>query len=100
MMFREQDRLWAALIMPAVLVALTLTFSRNAWVGACAGISLLFLLRDFRLVAVVPWQPHCFLPSLRANRRSPLFTFRLNDPTNMDRLAMIRSGLRIIKDDP
>ena len=27
---------WAALILPAVLVALALTLSRNAWVGACA----------------------------------------------------------------
>jgi len=100
-MFREQDRLWAALIMPAVLVALTLTFSRNAWVGACAGISLLFLLRDFRLVAVVPVAAALFLAFAPAPIADRLYsTFRLNDPTNMDRLAMIRSGLRIIKDDP
>jgi len=100
-MFREQDRLWAALIMPAVLVALTLTFSRNAWVGGCAGISLLFLLRDFRLVAVVPVAAALFLAFAPAPIADRLYsTFRLNDPTNMDRLAMIRSGLRIIKDDP
>ena len=100
-MFREQDRLWAALIMPAVLVALTLTFSRNAWVGACAGISLLFLLRDFRLVAVVPVVAALFLAFAPAPIADRLYsTFRLSDPTNMDRLAMIRSGLRIIKDDP
>jgi len=100
-MFREQDRLWAALIMPAVLVALTLTFSRNAWVGACAGISLLFLLRDFRLVAVVPVAAALFLAFAPAPIADRLYsTFRLSDPTNMDRLAMIRSGLRIIKDDP
>jgi O-antigen ligase len=100
-MFRKQDRLWAALIMPAVLVALTLTFSRNAWVGACAGISLLFLLRDFRLVAVVPVVAALFLAFAPAPIADRLYsTFRLSDPTNMDRLAMIRSGLRIIKDDP
>jgi len=100
-MFRAQDRLWAALIMPAVLVALGLTFSRNAWVGACAGISLLFLLRDFRLVAVVPVVAALFLAFAPAQIADRLYsTFRLNDPTNIDRVAMIRSGLHIIKDDP
>ena len=100
-MFRPQDRLWAALIMPAVLVALALTFSRNAWVGACAGISLLFVLRDFRLVAIVPVAAALFLAFAPAQIADRLYsTFRLSDPTNIDRLAMIRSGLRIIKDDP
>jgi O-antigen ligase len=100
-MFRPQDRVWAALIMPAVLVALALTFSRNAWVGACAGISLLFLMRDFRLVAVIPVVAALFIafaPTPLSNRLYS--TFSLTDPTNVDRLAMIRSGLRIIEDDP
>jgi O-antigen ligase len=100
-MFRAQDRLWAALIMPAVLVALALTFSRNAWVGACAGISLLFVLRDFRLVAVVPVVAALFLAFAPAQIADRLYsTFRLTDPTNIDRVAMIRSGFHIIKDDP
>ena len=54
LMFRRRDRVWAALVLPAVVVALALTLSRNAWVGACAGIGMLFLLRDFRLVALLP----------------------------------------------
>ncbi len=100
-MFRSQDRLWAALIMPAVLVALALTFSRNAWVGACAGISLLFVLRDFRLVAVVPVVATLFLAFAPAQIADRLYsTFRLSDPTNIDRVAMIKSGVHIIKDDP
>jgi O-antigen ligase len=100
-MFRSQDRLWAALVMPAVLVALALTLSRNAWVGACAGISLLFLMRDFRLVAVVPVAATLFLAFAPPQIADRLYsTFRLTDPTNIDRVAMFRSGLRIIKDDP
>jgi O-antigen ligase len=100
-MFKPQDWLWAALIMPAVLVALALTFSRNAWVGACAGISLLFVLRDFRLVALVPIVAALFVvfaPVQLSNRFYS--TFSLTDPTNADRLAMIRSGIHIVKDDP
>src|SRR5918992_4359070 len=53
-MFRKQDRIWPLLIMPALIVALVTTLSRNAWIGACAGIGLLFLIRDFRLIAFVP----------------------------------------------
>lgn len=100
-MFRRQDRIWAAIIMPAMLVALALTFSRNAWVGACAGIGLLFLLRDFRLVALLPVGAALFLALAPAQISERLYsTFSLTDPTNVDRLAMIKSGLRIIKDDP
>jgi O-antigen ligase len=100
-MFRSEDRLWAALIMPAVLVALALTLSRNAWVGACAGISLLFILRDFRLVALVPVAAALFLALAPAQLADRLIsTFRLSDPTNIDRMAMIRSGMHIIEDNP
>jgi O-antigen ligase len=101
LMFRSEDRLWAALIMPAVLVALTLTLSRNAWVGACAGISLLFILRDFRLVALVPVAAALFLALAPAQLADRLIsTFRLSDPTNVDRMAMIRSGMQMIEDYP
>ena len=31
--FGTRDRLWPALVMPALIVALTLTFTRSAWVG-------------------------------------------------------------------
>jgi putative inorganic carbon (HCO3(-)) transporter len=100
-MFRRQDRTWTAAVLPALLVALALTMSRNAWVGACAGIGLLFLLRDFRLVALLPVVAAVFLAFAPAPVSERLYsTFSLSDPSNRDRLAMIRSGLRIIKDDP
>jgi O-antigen ligase len=100
-MFRRHDRMWAALVMPAVLVALALTFSRNAWVGACAGISLLFVLRDFRLMALLPVVAAIFIAFAPAAITDRLYsTFDLKDPTNRDRVAMLRSGLRIIEDHP
>ena len=40
--------------MPALAVAVALTFTRSAWVGACAAAALLFSLKDFRLLAVLP----------------------------------------------
>ena len=94
-------------------MALAATLSRNAWVGACAGIGLLFLIRDFRLVALLPVAAAVFIafaPSALSDRLYA--TFSLTDvrngsrtteasvQSNRDRLAMVRSGLRMIKDDP
>ena len=51
-LFGESERTWAALVMPALVVAVALTFTRTATVGACAAAALLFALKDFRLLAV------------------------------------------------
>ena len=112
-MFRREDRMWAALVLPALLVALALTLSRNAWVGACAGIGVLFLLRDFRLVALLPVAiglSIAIAPAPVTERLYSMFQIQnyvsSSDTTvatvesNRDRLAMIRSGLRIIGDHP
>ena len=40
--------------MPALVVALALTFTRSAWVGVFAGVGVLFMLKDRRLVGVLP----------------------------------------------
>jgi len=100
-MFRRQDKAWASIVMPALLVALALTMSRNAWVGVCAGIGLLFLLRDFRLVALLPVAAALFISFAPAPLTDRLYsTFNLEDPTNRDRVEMMRSGWRMIKDHP
>ena len=100
-MFAKHHRTWAALVLPALVLALGFTFTRSAWVGACVGIGLLFLLRDFRLLALLPVAAGIFLAIAPANLTARLYsTFSLTDPSNRDRVAMMRSGLRIIKDDP
>jgi O-antigen ligase len=112
-LFRTSDRTWAALVMPALVAALAVTLSRNAWVGACAGIALLLIMRDFRLIALLPVVAVVFLAVAPAPLADRLYsTFRLNAfrhdsatteaslESNRDRLAMVRTGLHIIKDDP
>jgi len=113
LLFRREERVWAALIMPALLVVLALTASRNAWVGACAGIGLLFLLRDFRLLGLVPVAVGLFIALAPAPITERFYSmFRVEDlvadsetsaataQSNRDRIAMIRSGVRIIRDHP
>jgi putative inorganic carbon (HCO3(-)) transporter len=100
-MFATHHRVWAALVLPALLFTLAFTFTRSAWVGACVGLGILFLLRDFRLIGLLPILFGAFLilapPSLTARLYS---TFSLTDPSNVDRVAMMKSGWRIIKHDP
>jgi putative inorganic carbon (HCO3(-)) transporter len=112
-LFRKDDRLWTALVLPALVAALAATLSRNAWVGACVGIGLLFIIRDFRLFALLPVVLAAFIafaPSQMTDRLYSSFRIKhLRHDTaateasllsNRDRLAMIRSGFRIIKKDP
>lgn len=112
-LFRKTDRVWAALVMPALVVALAATLSRNAWVGACAGIGVLFLIRDFRLLGLLPVFAALFIafaPSHLADRLWSTFQVRQHANTsatieasiqsNRDRIAMLKSGLHIIRDHP
>src|SRR6188474_413578 len=54
LIFDSRDRVWASLVMPALVAGLGLTFTRSAWVGVSAGVGTLFLLKDRRLVGLLP----------------------------------------------
>jgi O-antigen ligase len=100
-LFRKENRTWPALVLPAVIVALAFTFSRNAWVGACVAVGLLFILKDLRLLAVLPIVAAVFIALAPAALTARVYSmFNLNDPTNRDRVAMLRAGLHMIRDHP
>jgi hypothetical protein len=101
LVFGTRDRLWPALVMPALLVALSLTLSRGPWVGACVAMGFLLLLRDFRLTALVPVIVaviFALAPDGVTDRMTSMFNMR--DPTVVDRVAMLRTGTAIIGDHP
>jgi O-antigen ligase len=101
LVFGARDRVWPALVMPALVVALALTLSRNAWVGACAAVGLLLILRDFRLSALLPVAIaalFAFAPGNVTDRMVSMFDVR--DPTNQDRLAMAEVGVRMVSAEP
>jgi O-antigen ligase len=100
-LFGERDRLWAALVVPALAVAIPLTFARSAEVGASAAIALLLFLKDKRLLAILPVLALVFFvaaPAKVTDRFESIFN--LKDPTIHDRLVMIREGVPMIKDHP
>jgi O-antigen ligase len=101
LLYERRDWIWPALVMPALVVALALTFTRSAWVGACVGVGLLLLLRDLRLLGVLPVVAALFFalaPAAVSDRAYSMFN--LHDPTNRDRLAMVQAGTAIIKRYP
>jgi O-antigen ligase len=101
------------LVLAALIGALATTQSRNAWVGACTGIAILLLMRDLRLIGLLPVVAAVFIALAPAQLTDRFYSmFRIQDQrrqnaateasvrSNQDRLAMIRSGIRIIKDHP
>jgi O-antigen ligase len=96
-----RDRIWPSLMMPALLVILGLTFTRSALVGACAGMAFLLLLKDFRLMAVMPVLAALFFvlaPPQVTSRFMSMFDAR--DPTRVDRVTMLKVGSRMVKANP
>jgi O-antigen ligase len=100
-LFGRRERMWSALVIPALAVAVAFSFSRNAGVGACAAAALLLFLKDRRLLALLPIVAAVFVliaPTSIANRYASIFS--LKDPTNRDRVAMLREGVLMIKAHP
>jgi O-antigen ligase len=101
LVFGSRDRIWPALVMPALVVALSLTFTRNAWIGACVAVGLLFVMKDFRLTALLPVIVAALFVMAPQGLISRLTsTFDAQDPANQDRFAMIEIGALMIRDHP
>jgi putative inorganic carbon (hco3(-)) transporter len=100
-LFARSGRTWAALIVPALAVALAVTFTRNAWIGAASAVGFLFLLKDFRLLAIMPLIALVFFLAAPADIQKRFFsTFDPSDLGARDRLAMLEAGTRIVRDHP
>ena len=100
-LFGDRDRLWALLVMPALTVAVVFSFGRSAAACSCLAIATLLALKDLRLVAIVPIIGALFfLASPDAVSQRMKSAFDPNDPTRRDRVAMLRSGLHMIRDFP
>ncbi len=101
LVFGKTNRMWSALVMPALLVALQLTFGRSAWVGVSVAVGLLFLLKDFRLLGLIPVVialTFAFAPDSVVDRMVSIFDRK--DPTSRDRVAMLEIGQAMVRDHP
>jgi O-antigen ligase len=101
LVFGSRDRLWPALVMPALVVALPLTFSRSAEVGVLLAVGLILMLKDFRLTALLPVVValfFAFAPDTVTDRMASMFDMK--DPTVRDRVAMLNTGRAMIAGHP
>jgi O-antigen ligase len=101
LLFDDRDRAWPAVVTPALLVAIVLSFTRSAWVGAGVAVTLLVAMKDIRLLPVIPLVAATFLfvaPPQIANRFYSMFDPQ--DPTSRDRVAMLREGAAMIQAHP
>jgi O-antigen ligase len=100
-LFAPRDRIWAALVMPALAVAVVVTFTRSAWIGASIAAALLLSLKDYRLLALLPMAGVVFFllapPAVTARFDS---MFNMSDPTNRDRVAMLSAGRDMVRAHP
>ena len=101
LLFDERERVWPALVMPALLMAVALTSTRMAWVGVCTAAAVLLIIKDFRLLAILP-----LVGAITFAAAGPTITHRLmsmfdaKDPTRRDRVAMLVEGQHMVRDHP
>jgi putative inorganic carbon (HCO3(-)) transporter len=101
LLFGKGDRMWPALVMPALILAIALTSTRTAWIGVASATAVMLMLKDFRLLAVLP-----VAAVLVLSMASPLVTTRVasifdrNDPTRRDRVAMLKEGALMVRAYP
>ena len=101
LLFGKGERLWAALVMPALVMAVAVTLSRNAWVGTCAAAAVLLALKDFRMLAALPVAVALTFAVAGATVNERLYSmFNTNDATRLDRMAMLREGEHMVRAHP
>lgn len=101
LLFDTRDRAWAAVAMPALVTSLALTLTRSAWVGVFAGVGTLFLLKDRRLIGLLPIAVAIVVGVAPAAVTDRVYSmFDRNDPTSRDRMAMLESGRAMVRDYP
>jgi O-antigen ligase len=101
LLYFRREWIWPAIAVPALLVALAATLSRNAWVGTVLGVGTLVALRRRRLLWLVPVAVVAgFAVAPQGIRDRALSTFDMNNPTNRDRFAMMEIGRRIVQEHP
>jgi O-antigen ligase len=101
LLFDVRHCAWAAIVMPSLAAAIALTFTRSAWVGVAAGVTVLFVLKDRRLLALLPFVAILFVVLAPARINARMYSmFDMHDPTTRDRVAMLREGRAMIADHP
>ena len=101
LLFDVRDRAWTIAAFPALAVALVVTLTRSAWIGAAVGAGVVLVVRDRRLLALAPVAVALFMALAPEQVVGRVYSiFDLTNPTNRDRLAMVTVGAGMVRDHP
>jgi O-antigen ligase len=92
---------WPLIAVPALVVALVVTNTRNAWIGTLLAVSVLLAIRNWKLVIVVPLAAGlAFLVAPGMVKKRAASIFDTADPANRDRIVMWKIGADMVRDNP
>jgi O-antigen ligase len=101
LVFHQREWIWPAIAVPALLVALRSTLTRNAWLGAAAGVAALLGLRNWKLALLAPLAAVALLFVAPGGiRERALSMFDPSHPLNRDRVTMLQVGMGMVRDHP
>ena len=99
--FLGGSRTWTVLVMPALIVALALTFTRSAWVGRWPASASSSCSRTGGCSPPFRWSSRSSSWSAPTSVTARMYSmFDVNDPSNKDRVAMLESGVEMVRDHP
>ena len=101
LIFFTREWVWPAIAVPALVAALVLSLTRNAWLGAAAAVVVLLAVRNWRLLLVLPVAALVLVlvaPGVVMTRIGSIGD--MTDPATRDRVAMLRMGAHMVQDHP
>jgi putative inorganic carbon (HCO3(-)) transporter len=99
--FAPSRRAWPLVAVPALIVALIVTNTRNAWIGAFLAASLLLGFRNWRLLVIPPaLAVLAFLAAPGAVQERANSLLSPSDPASRDRVVMWKIGADLVRDHP
>jgi O-antigen ligase len=101
LLFYPDQRVWPGVAVPALVAALAMTLTRNAYIGAAAAVMVLLAARNVKLLLMVPVAAVLFLVAAPQGIRDRAFSVTdMEDASNRDRIQMLQMGMDIVRDYP
>jgi O-antigen ligase len=101
LVFYTREWVWPAVAVPALVAALVLSLTRNAWLGAATALAVLLAIRNWRLLLALPVAGLVLVlvaPGVVMTRINSIGD--ISDPATRDRVGMLRMGADIVRDHP
>ena len=101
LLFFPAQRVWPGVAIPALVVALAMTLTRNAYIGAAVAAVALLAVRNVKLLLVIPIAAGVFIAAAPQGIRDRVASVTdVQDASNRDRIQMLQMGVDIVRDYP